>query len=104
MSLPEPYRLPVVPTFQDWTFPRDLPETWTRCRRIQDAGLNTISQSNLTAAIRERDVTCRITAFESGTEVALDPRTRKTMVSVKFYERMEFFLDAGSRKPSKRSR
>ena len=65
-----PYRWPVVPTFQDWTFPIDLPETWTRCRRIQDAGLNTISQSNLTAAIRQRDVTCRITAFESVTEVA----------------------------------
>ncbi len=31
---------------------------------------NTAPQSNLTAAIRQRDITCRITAFESGTEVA----------------------------------
>jgi hypothetical protein len=28
------------------------------------------SQSNLTAAVRQRDNTCRVTAFESGTEVA----------------------------------
>jgi hypothetical protein len=27
-------------------------------------------QSNLTAAVRQRDITCRVTAFESGTEVA----------------------------------
>lgn len=65
-----PYRWPVVATFQDWTFPRNLPEIWTRCARVQSAVSNTAPQSNSTSAIRQRDVTCRITAFESGTEVA----------------------------------
>jgi HNH endonuclease len=59
----------VVTNFQDWRF-EGLPDIWTRCASIQDAISNTAPQSNLTAAIRQRDVICRITAFESGTEVA----------------------------------
>jgi hypothetical protein len=64
-----PYRYHVVTNFQDWSFGR-LPEIWTRCTSIQGAVSSTAPQSNLTAAIRQRDVTCRVTAFESGTEVA----------------------------------
>ena len=59
----------MVTNFQDWRFER-LPDIWARCASIQGAVLNTAPQSNLTAAIRQRDITCRITAFESGTEVA----------------------------------
>jgi hypothetical protein len=58
-----------VRLLQDWTFPRDLPEIWTRYARVQRTISNTTPQSNLTSAIRQRDITCRITAFESGTEV-----------------------------------
>jgi len=65
-----PYRWPVVTTFLDWKFPRVMPEVWTRCTQIQGAGSNTTPQSTLTASIRQRDVSCRITAFQSGTEVA----------------------------------
>ena len=59
----------MVTNFQDWRFER-LPDIWTRCASIQGAVPNTAPQSNLTAAIRQRDITCRVTAFESGTEVA----------------------------------
>jgi hypothetical protein len=38
--------------------------------RTQGTASNIAPQSNLTAAIHQRDVTCRVTAFESGTEVA----------------------------------
>ncbi|TAQ89904.1 hypothetical protein B7494_g1778 [Chlorociboria aeruginascens] len=65
-----PYRWPVVISFQDWKFPSVLPEIWTRCAGIQCAVSNTAPQSTLTAAVHQRDVTCRVTAFESGTEVA----------------------------------
>ncbi|CZR64040.1 uncharacterized protein PAC_13937 [Phialocephala subalpina] len=65
-----PYRWPVVANFQGWKFPSVMPEIWTRCERTQGTGSNTAPQSTLTAAIRQRDVSCRITAFESGTEVA----------------------------------
>ncbi|KAG4439238.1 hypothetical protein IFR05_005276 [Cadophora sp. M221] len=37
---------------------------------FQDPVSNTAAQTNLTAAIHRRDITCRVTAFESGTEVA----------------------------------
>lgn len=65
-----PYRWHVVTNFLDWQFPKVIHEVFTRCAGFQDALSNTAAQSNLTAAIHQRDITCRVTAFESGTEVA----------------------------------
>jgi hypothetical protein len=59
-----------VTNFQDWQFPEVAHEVFTRCAGSQDTVTNTSAQSTLTAAIRQRDLTCRVTAFESGTEVA----------------------------------
>lgn len=63
-----PYRWAVVPSFQDWRFPRTLPETWTRSRLHESS--YTAPQSTVTAAVRARDATCRVSGHFTGTEVA----------------------------------
>lgn len=64
-----PYRYPIVPSFQDWKFPSTLPEAWTR-PYYTDRACYTAPQSTLTAAIRARDMTCRITTHFTATGVA----------------------------------
>lgn len=64
-----PYRYPLVTNFQEWRF-QGLPEVWTRCKSIQHAAQTIQPQSTITSAMIARDQTCRVTAFQSGTEVA----------------------------------
>jgi hypothetical protein len=57
-----------VPSFQDWRFPSTLPETWTRSHLGEPS--YTAPQSTITAAVRARDATCRVSGHFTGTEVA----------------------------------
>ncbi|TEY25161.1 hypothetical protein BOTCAL_1323g00010 [Botryotinia calthae] len=66
----QPYRWPIVTNFQDWKFPDTLPDVWKRCEDTQGIGSTTASQSNLSLAIQRRDSSCRITGFQTATEVA----------------------------------
>ncbi|MCJ1299235.1 hypothetical protein MMC08_002027 [Hypocenomyce scalaris] len=64
---PHPY--PIVPTFREWSFPHDrLPPSWTH--PAPEAAEQTFSMSSLTTALIQRDVSCRITGYREGVQVA----------------------------------
>lgn len=71
-SVNAPY--PIVPTFGTWRFPHDeLPHSWkqiTPAAPNPTASNKSFSPSNLTLALHERDVSCRITGYDEGTQVA----------------------------------
>ncbi|KAH7111094.1 hypothetical protein B0J11DRAFT_498739 [Dendryphion nanum] len=71
-SLNLPY--PIVPTFREWRFPHDqLPDSW---QQMSSTGSDFVvpeqsyATSNLTLALQARDISCRITGYKEGTQVA----------------------------------
>jgi len=64
-----PYRYPVVLSFQDWKFPRTIPDEWTR-PYYDDPAVYTSQQSTITGAVRARDITCRMSEHFTSTQVA----------------------------------
>lgn len=67
-----PYKWPVVLSFLDWSFPAELPDAWAAASHIHEATIQSAqsAQSNVSIAVRSRDVGCRITAHQTATEVA----------------------------------
>ncbi|KAH8800809.1 hypothetical protein F5884DRAFT_808886 [Xylogone sp. PMI_703] len=66
----DPYRWPLVPSFLDWKYPHDhLPKYWSDCN---DGFFSSSigAQSDQTGAVRARDVVCRVSAHQTGVEVA----------------------------------
>lgn len=63
------HKWPVVPTFQDWQFPSLLPPGWisTARPRIPD---RIAAQSVISTAVRNRDISCRISSHRTGTNTA----------------------------------
>ncbi|OAF60149.1 hypothetical protein VC83_02784 [Pseudogymnoascus destructans] len=63
---------PIVPTFREWPFPHDqLPPSWTQTAPPELLEQpQTYSVSSLTMALRQRDVTCRITGYREGLQTA----------------------------------
>jgi hypothetical protein len=65
-----PYRWAFVPSFQDWKYPRILPEIWQRCSEAQVDSLNSTAQSDQGGAVLQRDIICKVSAHSTSTEVA----------------------------------
>ena len=65
-----PYRWPIVPSFHDWSFPSKIHDVFFRCLPLREASTNIAAQSQLSAAVHQRDIACRVTSFQSGTQVA----------------------------------
>ncbi|PVH72188.1 hypothetical protein DL98DRAFT_470762 [Cadophora sp. DSE1049] len=63
---------PIVPTFREWSFPHDqLPPSWTQSAPLEvPEQPQTYSVSGLTTALRQRDVSCRITGYREGLQTA----------------------------------
>lgn len=63
---------PIVPTFREWPFPHDqLSPSWTQTAPPElFEQPQTYSVSGLTTALRQRDVTCRITGYREGLQTA----------------------------------
>ena len=64
------FRWPVVPTFQEYRFPDTLPDIWSRCASMHVEIASSSSQSATSVAVRARDIRCKVTGWEDGTEVA----------------------------------
>lgn len=64
------YVWPAVSCFQDWEFPRSLPEVWKRWADTGPIPRNTAPQSQFPSAVLTRDIVCQATGFSSATEVA----------------------------------
>ncbi|KAL8346110.1 hypothetical protein RB598_000149 [Gaeumannomyces tritici] len=65
---PTTYRYPVLPSFHHWRFPHDnLPPLW---RQLHMPGRSSEHSTKGPAAVKERDVTCRLSGYIDGTEAA----------------------------------
>lgn len=65
---------PIVPTFREWRFPHDqLPDLWQQMSSTDSdfvAPEQSYATSNLTLALQARDISCRMTGYKEGTQVA----------------------------------
>ncbi|KAH7111789.1 hypothetical protein B0J11DRAFT_598420 [Dendryphion nanum] len=65
---------PIVPTFREWRFPHDqLPDLWQQMSSTDSdfvAPEQSYATSNLTLALQARNISCRITGYKEGTQVA----------------------------------
>ncbi|KAL8910072.1 MAG: hypothetical protein Q9171_004626 [Xanthocarpia ochracea] len=70
----EPYRYPVVPSFQYWSFPAKgtLPPSWEALRESEALAQVdfTVSSENPTTTVTARDLTCRLSTYDLGCEKA----------------------------------
>ncbi|KAI4184059.1 MAG: hypothetical protein LQ346_006177 [Caloplaca aetnensis] len=70
----QPYRYPVVPSFQHWSFPArgTLPPSWEALRQSDAlAQLDfTLGSENASTTVIARDVTCRLSTYDLGCEKA----------------------------------
>ncbi|KAL9009821.1 MAG: hypothetical protein Q9173_005184 [Seirophora scorigena] len=70
----QPYRYPVVPSFQHWSFPArgTLPPSWEALRHSPTlAQVNfTLGSENPSTTVAARDKTCRLSAYDLGCEKA----------------------------------
>ncbi|KAL8935162.1 MAG: hypothetical protein Q9216_005561 [Gyalolechia sp. 2 TL-2023] len=71
---PRPYRYPVIPSFQHWSFPSrgTLPPAWEALRQSPALAQVdfTLGSENPSTTVTARDVTCRLSTYDLGCEKA----------------------------------
>ncbi|KAL8920985.1 MAG: hypothetical protein Q9172_004249 [Xanthocarpia lactea] len=69
-----PYRYPVIPSFQHWSFPAKgtLPPSWEALRESEALAQVdfTVGSENVTTTVTARDLTCRLSTYDLGCEKA----------------------------------